>query len=129
VQIAIILGLDALLSFVMTNLVGPAAFKSGAAPCQFATHNLPALLFRAPFYLLRFYIGFAALLLRKQPNWFLWGPLAGFVLTVPLGFLSALPDCPKSEPWANIIAGILQGAILGWVAVRLSRPSHAPLPQ
>ena len=67
--IAVILAVDILLTFLFTNLVGPAAFKPGAAPCAFSSYGLPGVLFRTPFYLLRFYIGIAAFLLRKHRNW------------------------------------------------------------
>jgi len=120
--VGIILAADVFLTFLLTNLVGPASYKPAAAPCAFARYGLPGLLFRTPFYLLRFYIGIAALLLRhEQKNWLLWGPAAGLALTAPLAFLSTLPDCPRSEPWANLVTGILQGAILAWLAVRLSK--------
>ena len=117
----VIVVLDVLLTFLLTNLVGPGAIKPAGLACQFASHDLPGQLFRAPFYLLRFYIGIAALLLRQQRKWFLWGPSVGLALTIPLAFMSTLPDCPKIEPWANMIAGLVQGAIIGWVAVRLHR--------
>jgi len=109
-----ILGLDILLTFVAANIIGPAAFR-------FSHYGLPGLLFRTPFYLLRFYIGIGALLLRRQRDWFLWGPALGLALTAPLAFWANLPMCPKAEPWVNLATGILQGTILGWVAVRFSR--------
>jgi len=109
-----ILGLDILLTLLAGNIVGPAAFR-------FSHYGLPGLLFRTPFYLLRFYIGIAALLLRRQPNWFVWGPAISLALTAPLAFWSTLPICPKAEPWVNLATGVLQGTILTWVAVRFSR--------
>jgi hypothetical protein len=76
-------------------------------------HNgLPGLLFRMAFYLLRFYIGIGALPVRRQRNWFLWGPALGLALTAPLAFWANLPTCPKAEPWVNLATGILQGTIL-----------------
>ena len=108
-----ILGLDLLLTFVGANIVGPAAFR-------FSHYGLPGLLFRTPFYLLRFYIGIGALLLRRQRNWFLWGPALGLALTAALAFWANLPICPKAEPWVNLATGILQGTILAWIAVRFS---------
>jgi hypothetical protein len=45
------------------HFVGPAAFR-------FSHYGLPGLMFRTPFYLLRFYIGIAVLLLQRQRNWF-----------------------------------------------------------
>ncbi len=112
--VILILGLDILLTLLGANIVGPAAIR-------FSHYALPGLLFRTPFYLLRFYIGVAALLLRRQPNWFVWGPAVGLALTAPLAFWAALPICPKAEPWVNLATGILQGAILAWAAVRFSR--------
>ena len=109
-----VLGLDILLTFMGANIVGPAAFR-------FSHYGLPGLLFRTPFYLLRFYIGIGALLLRRQRSWFLWGPALGLALTAPLAFWAILPICPKAEPWVNLATGILQGTILAWVAVRFSR--------
>lgn len=109
-----VLGLDILLTFLGANIVGPAAFR-------FSHYGLPGLLFRTPFYLLRFYIGVGALLLRRQQNWFLWGPALGLVLTAPLAFWANLPICPKAEPWVNLATGILQGTILAWVVVRFTR--------
>jgi len=109
-----VLGLDILLTFVGANIVGPAGFR-------FSHYGLPGLLFRTPFYLLRFYIGIGALLLRKQRDWFLWGPALGLALTAPLAFWANLPICPKAEPWVNLATGILQGTILAWVAARFSR--------
>ena len=109
-----ILGLDILLTLLAANIVGPAALR-------FSHYGLPGLLFRAPFYLLRFYIGIAALLLRRQTSWFVWGPSIGLALTAPLAFWSTLPICPKAEPWVNLVTGSLQGLVLAWVAVRFSR--------
>lgn len=109
-----VLGLDILLMFLGANIVGPAAFR-------FSHYGLPGLLFRAPFYLLRFYIGIGALLLRRQRNWFLWGPALGLALTAPLAFWGNLPICPKAEPSVNLATRILQGTILAWVVVRFSR--------
>src|SRR5919109_3942642 len=106
--------LDVVVTLLAANIVGPAAFR-------FSHYGLPGLLFRTPFYLLRFYIGVAALFLRRQVNWYLWGPAVGFGLTAPLAFWSTLPICPKAETWVNLATGILQGAILAWVAVRLNR--------
>jgi hypothetical protein len=54
--IIVIFGLDIALTFLAANIVGPAAFR-------FEHYGLPGLLFKAPFYLLRLYIGAAALLL------------------------------------------------------------------
>jgi hypothetical protein len=112
--ITVVFGLDIVLTCLAANIVGPAAFR-------FSHYGLPGLLFRTPFYLLRFYIGIAALLLRRQPSWYIWGPAVGLALTAPLAFWSALPICPKAEPWVNLTTGVLQGTILAWVAVRLSR--------
>jgi hypothetical protein len=109
-----ILSVDLLLTLLAANIVGPAAFR-------FSHYGLPGLLFRAPFYLLRFYIGIAALLLRRTQNWFVWGPAVGLALTAPLAFWANLPICPKAEPWANLATGVLQGTILAWMAVRLTR--------
>lgn len=109
-----ILGLDFLLTLLAANIVGPAAFR-------FSHYGLPGPLFRAPFYLLRLYIGIVALLLRRQTNWFVWGPTVGLALTAPLAFWSTLPICPKAEPWVNLATGVLQGLILAWAAVRFSR--------
>jgi hypothetical protein len=109
-----VLGLDILLTFLGANIVGRAAFR-------FSHYGLPGLLFRTPFYLLRFYIGIGALLLRRQQNWFLWGPALGLALTAPLAFWANLPICPKAEPWVNLATGILQGTILAWVVVRFTR--------
>lgn len=109
-----IFGLDILLTLLAANSVGPAAFR-------FSHYGLPGLLFRTPFYLLRLYIGVAALLLRHQPNWYVWGPAVGLALTAPLAFWSTLPICPKAEPWLNLVTGLLQGTILAWIAVRFSR--------
>jgi hypothetical protein len=61
-----ILSLDLVLTLLAANIVGPAAFR-------FSHYGLPGMLFRAPFYLLRFYIGIAALLLQRNRNWFVWG--------------------------------------------------------
>ena len=85
-----VLALDILLTFLAANIVGPAAFR-------FSHYGLPGLLFRTPFYLLRFYIGIGALLLRRQPNWFLWGPALGLALTAPLAFWANLPICHDSR--------------------------------
>src|SRR5215469_16514208 len=109
-----VLGLDILLTFLGANVVGPAAFR-------FSHYGLPGLLFRTPFYLLRFYIGIAALLLRRQANWYVLGPVVGLALTAPLAFWSTLPICPKAEPWVNLATGLLQGTILAWVTVRFDR--------
>jgi hypothetical protein len=112
--IVAIFGLDILLTLLAANIVGPAAFK-------FSHYGLSGLPFRTPFYLLRLYIGIAALLLRRQPNWYVWGPAVGLALTAPLAFWSTLPICPKAEPWVNLATGVVQGTILAWVAVRFSR--------
>ena len=109
----VVLCLDILLTFIGANIVGPAASR-------FSLYGLSGLLFRTPFYLLRFYVGIGALLLRRQRRWFLWGPTLGLALTAPLAFWANLPICPKAEPWVNLATGILQGTILGWVAVRFS---------
>lgn len=122
----VILGLDIALTLLAANVVGPAAFR-------FSQYGLPGPLLRAPFYLLRLYIGIAAVLLRRQTNWFVWGPAVGLALTAPLAFWSTLPICPKAEPWVNLATGALQGLILAWVAVRFSRrtvstgPAKSPL--
>jgi hypothetical protein len=113
-RVIAVLGADLLLTFLGANIVGPAAFR-------FSHYGLPGLLFRTPFYLLRFYIGIAALLLQRNRNWFVWGPSVGLALTAPLAFWATLPICPKAEPWANLVTGILQGAILAWLAVRVTR--------
>jgi hypothetical protein len=112
--IVVVFALDIALTVLAANIVGPAAFR-------FAHYGLPGLLFRTPFYLLRLYIGIAALLLRRQANWYLWGPALGLALTAPLAFWSTLPICPKAEPWVNLATGLIQGTILAWVAVRFSR--------
>jgi len=112
--IVTIFGLDILLTLLAANIVGPAPFR-------FSHYGLPGLLFRTPFYLLRLYIGIAALLLRRQPNWYVWGPALRLALAPPLAFWSTLPICPKAEPWVNLATGVLQGTILAWVAVRFSR--------
>ena len=109
-----VFGLDIVLTLLAANIVGPAAFR-------FSHYGLPGLLFRTPFYLLRLYIGIAALLLRRQANWYMWGPALGFALTAPLAFWSTLPICPKAEPWVNLATGVVQGTVLAWIAVRLSR--------
>jgi len=109
-----ILGVDLVLTFLAANIVGPASFR-------FSHYGLPGLLFRAPFYLLRFYIGIAALLLGRQRNWFVWGPAVGVALTAPLAFWANLPICPKAEPWVNLATGAVQGTILAWLAVRVTR--------
>jgi hypothetical protein len=116
--VILILALDTFLTLLFANIVGPAAIK-------FSHYALPGLLFRTPFYVLRFYIGVAALLLRREPTWIIWGPTVGLALTLPLAFWSTLPICPKAEPWVNLATGALQGAILAWVAVRFSR-RHSP---
>ena len=109
-----VFGLDVLLTLLAANIVGPAAFR-------FEHYGLPGLLFRTPFYLLRLYIGAAALLLRRHANWYLWGPALGLTLTAPLAFWSTLPICPKAEPWSNLATGVLQGTFLAWVTVRFSQ--------
>src|SRR5438128_1085028 len=111
--IAIVLILDLVLTILAANIVGPAAFR-------FSHYVLPGFLFRAPFYLLRFYIGVAAILMRQSPNWYFWGSLTGLAFTLPLAFWARLPICPPAEPWVNLATGILQGLFLGWAAVRLS---------
>ena len=103
-----------MLTLLAANIVGPAAFR-------FSHYGLPGLLFRAPFYLLRFYIGIAALPLQRNRHWFVWGPAVGLALTAPLAFWADLPICPKAEPWVNLAIGLLQGTILAWLAVRLKR--------
>jgi len=100
-----VLGLDLLLTFIGANIVSPAAFR-------FSHYGLPGLLFRSPFYLLRFYIGIAALLLRRQRDWFLWEPVLGLGLTAPLAFWANLPISPNAEPWLNLSTGIMQGTFL-----------------
>ena len=112
--IVAVLSLDIVLTLLAANIVGPAGFR-------FSHYGLPGLLFRAPFYLLRFYIGIVALLLRRQENWYVWGPVVGLALTAPLAFWSTLPICPRAEPWVNLATGLLQGTILAWVTVRIDR--------
>jgi hypothetical protein len=112
--VIVLFGLDIALTLLAANIVGPAAFR-------FSHYGLPGLLFRTPFYLLRLYIGIAALLLRRQANWYVWGPAIGLALTAPLAFWSTLPNCPRAEPWVNLATGILQGTLLAWIAVRFSR--------
>ena len=112
--VMIIIGVDILLTLLAANIVGPAAFR-------FSHYGLPGLLFRTPFYLIRFYIGIAVLLLRQQRNWFVWGPAVGLALTAPLAFWATLPICPKAEPWVNLATGLLQGTILAWFAARFNR--------
>jgi hypothetical protein len=84
-----ILGVDLLLTLLAANIVGPAAFR-------FSHYGLPGLLIRAPFYLLRFYIGIAALLLRRTQNWFVWGPAGGIGPNSSARVLGELAHLPES---------------------------------
>jgi hypothetical protein len=107
-RVAIVLTIDLALTLLACGAVGPAASK-------FNTLGLAGWAMRAPFYLLRLYIGPMLLLLGNRRDWYLWGILTGTALSAPLAFWAIVPGCPRVEPFANLLAGALQGLILGWV--------------
>jgi hypothetical protein len=74
---------------------------------------------RLPFYLLRLYIGPAVLAISPRGYWFAWTSVIGAAFTLPLACMSVVPGCPPSEPFANLLTGLLQGIVLGWLAHRL----------
>jgi hypothetical protein len=113
-RILILLTADVVFTVVACGIFGPAASK-------WAAFGLPGLLMRAPFYLLRFYIGLAVLAIPERRNWLLWGSLIGIAFTAPLAFLSFVPGCPRLEPVGNLLTGLLQGVALSWTANRLSQ--------
>ena len=117
VALVIIMVADILLTLSFAQIIGPVTLR-------FSHYGLPGTLFRAPFYLLRLYIGIAVLLFQRQRKWYLWGPVLGLALTLPMAFWATLPICPTSEPWVNLATGVAQGAVLAWLTVRLTR---APL--
>lgn len=116
--IAGVLLADVILTWLAANIVGPAAIK-------FTHAGLPGELMRAPFYILRLYIGVAVLLLpqtRLRTGFNPWIGLAiGLLLTAPLALWSTLPACPPTEPWTNLATGGLQGFLLASFADWLSR--------
>jgi len=125
-MIAWVLVADVILTWLAANLVGPAAVK-------FTHAGLPGELMRAPFYILRLYIGPAILLLPQtrlrtgfHPS---IGLAIGLLLTAPLAFWSTLPACPPTEPWTNLATGGLQGLILAYLAEFISRRPTSIFPR
>ncbi len=94
VALVIIMVADILLTLSFAQIIGPVTFR-------FSHYGLPGTLFRAPFYLLRLYIGIAVLLFQRQRKWYLWGPVLGLALTLPMAFWATLPICPRSESWCE----------------------------
>ena len=119
-NIAFILALDVLLTFLACGILGPAAFKLGGL-------GLIGWAARVPFYLLRLYIGPAVLLTRDWARWYVTGSLLGAALTLPLALWSTVPGCPAAEKWLNLCSGILQGLLLAYTAHRLRHPSAQPV--
>jgi hypothetical protein len=113
-RILIVLAADLVLTVIACGLFGPAASK-------WAALGLVGWRMRAPFYLLRLYIGPAVLAIPQQRRWFVWASTIGIAFTIPLASLSVIPGCPRFEPIGNLLTGLLQGLALGWLANRLSR--------
>ena len=113
-RITIVLVLDGLITILACNILGPAALKLGGI-------GLVGWAARAPFYLLRFYIGPAVLFAGEFHNWYVTGALLGAALTLPLALWSTVPGCPAAEKWLNLTSGVLQGLLLAYAAHRLKQ--------
>jgi len=119
-RILIVLALDLVFTVVACGLFGPAASK-------WTSLGLVGWAMRAPFYVLRLYIGLGVLALPVRHTWFVWGSIMGIAFTIPLASLSVVPGCPPFEPIGNLLTGILQGLALSWTANRLSLRTPPPV--
>src|SRR5262249_318315 len=118
-RVLIVLALDLVFTLVACVMFGPAASK-------WSSLGLVGWAMRAPFYVLRLYIGLAILAIPERYSWLASASIIGFMFTIPLAFLSVVPGCPPFEPIGNLLTGLLQGVALGWIANRLSqRSAHA----
>ncbi len=103
-------GLNLIVTVLVCGNVGPAASK-------LTSFGLVGWAARVPFYLLQLYIAPAILLLATPQLSYVRGAVVGLFCTLPLAWWSVCSHCPPQVPIVYILSGIVQGAVLTWLAL------------
>lgn len=105
-RIALLIGLNVVLTLLTAGLLGPAASKLESR------FGLVAWSGRAPFYLLLLYLGPSILMIAPG---LLGGAAIGAAVAAPLVLWSHAADCPLLVQLGYLVSGGLQGILLTWI--------------
>jgi hypothetical protein len=84
---------------------------------KFDAHYIEGSIAVWAFYLARLSIGFWVGMTRLPPQWFLRGPLVGFLIMLPLTFITlATPECGGTCMFWNLVTGSVIGLVVAGVA-------------
>lgn len=103
---------------LLTNLALTVLTALGVGPSVSKLEDLFGLVGwvgRAPFYLLPLYLGPIVLWVRPAIR---TGILLGLAVGAPLALWAVATRCPPVVPAAYLVSGVVQGALLSWMARR-----------